>query len=83
MAHYLIQRSLDEQAAAAKQSGGPHETTATDAAVPAADSEPSNASAQTAGGAATCSGNEHEATADGAAADAVSGGVQTLAVIAC
>ena len=80
VAHYLIQRSLDEQAAAAKQGGKSEDATAADAPVLAAESEPSDTSAQTAGGDAACDGDlGHEATAD-CAADAVSKGVPSSVV---
>jgi len=73
VAHYLIHRSLDEQAAAAKL--GPSAAAADAAALPA-ESGASDASAQTAGGDAVC--DEHEATTDCAAAEAVAGGVHVL-----
>ena len=78
MAHYLIHKSLDEQAAAAKlveTTDGFAEKAA--GSLPA-DSEPSDASAQTAGGGdAACDGPEYEATADCAAVEAVAGGVRS------
>ena len=70
VAHYLIQKSLEEQAAAAKQAGSAEGLAAAKggAVVLPAESEPSDASAQTAGGGvAACDGDEHEATADGGA----------------
>ena len=70
VAHYLIHKSLEQQAAAAKQDNM-EEPAATKCSSVPVESEPSDVSAQTAGGDAPCSAEEQEATADGAAAETV------------
>ena len=74
VAHYLIQKSLEEQAAAAEQGAlcAAADSSATEVAV--MESEPSDTSAQTEGGVVACEADEHEATAEGGVVVAVTKG---------